>query len=131
MGPANSQKGDDNEQRTGALAQYIEQRALACAACQTQCDACFEHCAELLVEGDKDRAKSMQTCVDCAECCKLAATQSARQSPFAAAACECCAKCCCAMACGRFPDDKHMSACAKACREGAKACREMIKHGMR
>ena len=104
--------------------------AKACADCQTQCDSCFDHCAVLVAKGDKDHVKSMRACVDCAECCKLAATLCARHSPFAAAACECCAKCNdeCASACEKFPDDKHMAMCAKSCRDCAKACREMIKH---
>lgn len=104
--------------------------AKACSDCQQQCDACFHHCATQLAAGKKENEKSMHTCVDCAECCKLAATLSARHSPFAAAACECCAKCNdeCAVACEKFPDDKHMAMCAKSCRDCAKACREMIKH---
>ena len=90
---------------------HFEKCAKACADCQTHCDSCFQHCAELVAKGDKDHVKSMHACVDCAECCKLAATLSARHSPFAAAACECCAKCNdeCAAACEKFPDDKHMA----------------------
>ena len=109
---------------------HFEKCAKACADCQVQCDSCFHHCAEMVGKGDKDHAKCMHACVDCADCCKLAATLSARNSPFAAAACECCAKCNdeCAAACEKFPDDKHMAACAKSCRDCAKACREMIKH---
>ena len=104
--------------------------AKACGECQLHCDACFHHCATLLAAGKKEHEKTMHACVDCAECCKLAATLSARNSPFAKAACECCAKCNdeCATACEKFPDDKHMAMCAKSCRDCAKACREMIKH---
>ena len=109
---------------------HFETCAKACADCQIHCDSCFQHCADLLAKGDKNHIKTMHACVDCAECCKLAATLSARHSPYAAAACECCAKCNddCAAACEKFPADKHMAMCAKACRDGAKACREMIKH---
>ena len=104
--------------------------AKVCADCQILCDMCFQHCAALVVKGDKNRDKTMQTCVDCADCCKLAATLSARMSPFAGAACECCAKCCdaCAAACEKFPDDKHMAECANSCRDCAKECRAMMKH---
>lgn len=111
-------------------AEHFAACAKACADCQQQCDMCFHHCASLLAEGKKEHATTMNTCVDCAECCKLAATLSARNSPFAAAACECCAKCNdeCAAACEKFPDDKHMAMCAKSCRDCGKACREMIKH---
>ena len=42
--------------------------AKACADCQTHCDSCFHHCAELVVKGEKDHAKSMHACVDCADC---------------------------------------------------------------
>jgi hypothetical protein len=111
-------------------AEHFLKCSKACADCQIQCDACHRHCARLLEAGKKEHAKTMQTCVDCAECCALAARLTARSSPFSAAACECCAKCCddCAAACEKFPDDKHMAACAKSCRDCAKACREMIKH---
>ena len=104
--------------------------AKACADCQIQCDMCFAHCKGLLAGGKKEHEQTTQLCVDCAECCKLAATLTARMSPLSAEACECCAKCCdkCAEACEKFPDDKHMAACAKSCRDCAKACREMIQH---
>jgi hypothetical protein len=104
--------------------------AKACGDCQQMCDMCFRHCAGLLADGKKEHAKTMQACVDCAECCSLAARLTARGSPFAAAACECCARCNddCAAACEKFPDDKHMADCAKACRDCAKACRDMVKH---
>jgi hypothetical protein len=106
------------------------QCAKACADCQLQCDSCFDHCRKFLAEGKKEHAKTAQTCADCGECCKLAATLTARSSPFSAPACECCAKCCdeCAAACEVFKDDKHMAECAKSCRDCAKACREMLEH---
>jgi hypothetical protein len=104
--------------------------AKACADCQLQCDSCFEHCAGLVEGGQKDHAASMHTCIDCAECCGLAAHLTARSSSFAHHACDCCAKCCdeCAAACAKFPDDEHMAACAKSCQDCAKACREMLEH---
>ncbi len=110
--------------------EQFDKCAKACSDCQVSCDSCFHHCATLVAKGDKEHDKTMHTCVDCAECCKLAASLTARHSPFAKDACECCAKCCdgCAAACEKFPDDKHMAACAKSCRDCAKACREMIKH---
>ncbi len=102
--------------------------AKVCADCQLQCDACFMHCRLMLENGKKEHAKTVQTCADCGECCKVSSTLCARQSPFSAHACDCCAKCCdeCATACEKFPDDKHMAECAKACRDCAKACRDMI-----
>ena len=104
--------------------------AKACADCQLQCDSCTAHCLGLLETGKKDHAATLRTCMDCAECCKMAATICARNSNFAVICCDCCAKCCdeCAMACEKFPDDKHMGQCAKSCRDCSKACREMIAH---
>ena len=102
--------------------------AKACAACQLECDMCFKYCTALLAEGKKDHDKTVQTCADCGECCKLAATLCARSSPYSTPACECCTMCCddCATACEKFADDKHMVACAKSCRDCAKACRELV-----
>ena len=104
--------------------------AKTCADCQVQCDMGFHHCATLVAEGKKEHAKCMHLCVDCADCCKLAASLTARHSSLAGPACECCAKCCdeCATACEKIADDKTMAACAKECRECAKVCREMLKH---
>ena len=104
--------------------------AKVCADCQLQCDMCFAHCRSLLAQGQKEHEATMQLCVDCAECCKLAATLSARMSPLSSEACDCCAKCCdkCAESCEKIPNDKHMAECAKSCRDCAKACREMVQH---
>jgi hypothetical protein len=117
-------------EKADAHHEHFASCAKACSDCQIQCDMCFHHCAGLVAEGKKDHAKTMHNCVDCAECCKLAATLTARHSPFSVAACECCAKCCdeCAVACEKFKDDKHMADCAKSCRDCAKACRAMIEH---
>jgi hypothetical protein len=103
--------------------------ARACTDCQLQCDSCFKHCLSLLADSKKEHLRTAQLCADCGECCKLAATLAARQSPLAGLACECCAKCCdeCGAACERVPDDKHMAQCAKSCQDCAKACREMLK----
>jgi hypothetical protein len=111
-------------------AEHFMKCARACADCQLECDSCFAHCKAMLVEGKKDHARTLQTCVDCAECCSLAAKLSARGSPFAVYACEACAKSCddCAAACEKFPDDQHMKKCAASCRTCAKACRDMLEH---
>jgi len=104
--------------------------AKVCAECQLQCDSCFKHCLMLVKEGQKEHAETAQMCVDCAECCKACATLCARQSPLAAPMLKCCAECCdqCAEACEKYPDDEHMAACAKKCRECSKECRELLKH---
>jgi hypothetical protein len=103
--------------------------AKACSDCALQCDSCYHHCMHKVVEGNKDHAKSMRLCVDCAEFCRLSATLCARDSHLAVFACEGCAKSCdeCATSCESFKDDKHMAACAKSCRDCAQACREMVK----
>jgi hypothetical protein len=103
--------------------------AKACNDCALQCDSCYHHCMHKVTAGEKDHAKSMRLCVDCAEFCRLSATLSARESSLALYACESCAKACddCAASCESFKDDKHMAECARSCRDCAKACREMVK----
>ena len=125
-GGASVQGADDKADHHAHFAKC----AKVCADCQLQCDMCFAHCRALLAQGKKEHEITTQLCVDCGDCCKLAATLSARMSPLAGDACDCCAKCCdkCAAACEKFPDDKHMAECAKSCRDCAKACREMIQH---
>lgn len=102
--------------------------ARICADCQLRCDSCFKHCLGLVAAGNKEHARSSELCVDCAECCKLAATLTARKSRLTSHVCECCAKCCdeCATQCERFPDDESMKKCAADCRACAKACRDMV-----
>lgn len=112
---------------------HLMKCAKACADCQVQCDSCFQHCAELVARGDKGHVVTMHTCLDCAEWCKLAASLTARHSPFAEEASSCCMKCAddCAKACEKFPDDEHMVECAKSCRQCVKACKELIDRSMR
>jgi hypothetical protein len=110
--------------------EHMMKCARICADCQLECDSCFAHCKALLAEGRKEHAKTLQTCIDCSECCSVAAKLTARGSPFAVYACDACAKCCddCAAACEKFPDDQHMKKCATSCRACSKACKEMIEH---
>ena len=104
--------------------------AKTCADCQLECDSCFKHCLTLLSDGKKEHAKTAQLCADCAECCKTCSTLCARQSPLTRHMLECCEKCCteCAAACGKYPDDKHMTACANSCSACAKECRALLKY---
>jgi len=113
----------------GQHAEHFMNCAKVCAECQLQCDSCFQHCLGMTAEGKKEHAETAQLCVDCAECCKTCATLCARNSPLAGPMLECCAVCCetCADACEKHPDDEHMAACAKSCRECAKSCQEMAK----
>jgi hypothetical protein len=103
--------------------------ARACADCQLRCDACHRHCLGLVAGGEKHHVRTAQLCVDCAACCQLAASFSARQSPLVSHACNCCAKCCddCAAACEQSASDEVMANCAKECRACAKACRDMVQ----
>src|SRR5262249_31793924 len=103
--------------------------AKVCAECQFHCDSCFKHCLTLAAEGKKEHAVTAQLCADCAECCKTCAALCARNSHLIGHVADCCAKCCdaCAAACEKSPDDKHMAACAKSCRECAKECRGLLK----
>lgn len=114
---------------TANHADHFMQCAKVCVECQIACDACFKHCLTMLSKGGKEHAETAQLCADCAECCKLASTLSARQSPLAGPACECCATCCdiCAEACEKNFNDEHMVECAKACRDCAESCRNMVK----
>ena len=107
--------------------------AKACAVCMLNCDACYHHCARLVSEGKKDHFASMNLCNDCGEVCATAARITARQGPTAVPVCQACARVCdaCAVSCEKFPDDKHMAQCAKACRDCAKACRAMVEHAGR
>jgi len=104
--------------------------ARVCADCQLQCDSCYKHCLGLVAGGAKQHARTVELCADCAECCKMAATLSARSSPLARHACDCCAKCCdeCAAACEKMTGDEMMIRCGKECRTCAKACRDMVQH---
>ena len=115
--------------KDGPHAAHLLKCAGVCSDCQVECDSCFKHCLDLVASGKKEHAKSVQLCVDCAECCKTCATLCARNSPLAKHMQECCALCCdeCATECEKAPDDKRMAACAKSCRNCAKDCRDMAK----
>src|SRR5436853_567263 len=68
--------------------------ARACADCQLMCDRCFHHCSTLVAKGAKDHVQRMRLCLDCAECCKMASSLTARHSAFSVGACAFCATCC-------------------------------------
>ena len=104
--------------------------AKACSDCQRSCDSCATHCAHLLADGKKDHLASLMTCRDCAIICAAAAQVIAGGGPFSALICESCATACaeCGKACEKFPDDKHMKACAEECRKCEKECRAMLQH---
>jgi hypothetical protein len=126
---AGSAEGAARQAEHGHGAHFME-CAKVCVACQLQCDSCYRHCAGLVAGGQKEHARTMQFCVDCAELCRMAATLTARQGALSIPGCDACAKACdaCAAECEKYPSDAHMAACAKACRACAKACREMIQH---
>lgn len=107
----------------------FEKCATACSQCQLECSSCATHCAMQLKQGHKDHAETLATCQDCADMCVAASQIVSRKGPFADLICKACADACakCAVACEKFPDDKHMAKCAKQCLECEKACREMLK----
>lgn len=125
LGAVPAAAGEDHEKHAAHLLACSK----ACAACQVECDFCYAHCKKLVLEGRKEHAPTMQHCIDCADCCKLAASLTARLSPLSVEACDCCAKCCdkCAAECDKHKDDPQTAQCAKSCRECAKACRDMIE----
>jgi hypothetical protein len=122
---------EDKEKEHDHHAGHFMKCAKACSACQLECASCFDHCVKMVAKGKKEHAITVRTCTDCGQVCAVAATLSASNSPMAVPVCEACAKVCdqCGAACEKFKDDKHMLACAKACRDCAKECREMTKHG--
>jgi len=103
--------------------------AKACADCANQCEACYQHCVELVAAGDKRHTITLRLCADCGELCTTAAKLVSRESPLRGVVCEACARACdvCAAACEAFPADEHMTACAHSCRDCARACRDMVK----
>ncbi len=110
-------------------AQMFEACAKACSDCQRMCDSCGTHCARMLAMGNKDHLATLRTCHDCAVICAAASQVAAAGGPFATILCDACAKACaeCATACGKFPDDKHMTMCADMCRQCEQACKSMVK----
>jgi len=104
--------------------------AKACSDCQRACDTCATHCAHMLAEGKKEHLTTLATCLDCSTICAAASQVVARGGPFSNTVCTACADCCarCATQCEKFPEDKHMKACAEECRKCEKACRDMLKH---
>ena len=107
--------------------------AAACSDCQRECDTCETHCAQLLMEGNKEHLATLFTCRDCAMICAAAARVVAGHGPFSTLICEGCVTACadCAKMCEKYPNDKHMQVCAAACRTCEKACREMLQHASR
>lgn len=102
--------------------------AAACGACQRECDNCATHCAELLMQGQKQHFHTLMTCRDCADVCAAAAEIVARGGPFAYLICEACAEAClrCAQECEKHQEDAAMRRCAEECRRCEKECREMM-----
>jgi len=104
--------------------------AKACSDCQRVCDMCTAHCTTMVADGKKEHLVSLKECQDCATICSAASQIVARGGPHSMLICDICMKACdqCAKACEKFPDDKHMKACAEECRKCQKACEVMVKH---
>ena len=123
-----------------------------CTDAQVACEQCFFSCKQMMKtyakeEGTKEvgskeanpkgqlsatemkeHGMAMETCLGCADACKLASSLIGRGSPVAPHAGECCRKCCAdtATACEKFPDNQAMVDCAIACRACEKACVAMM-----
>ena len=100
-----------------------------CARCARECESCLTHCTELVAGGKKEHVQTLRTCNDCGDLCALAAKLIARDGAFMNVTCTACAAACdgCGAECAKFPTDDHMSRCAQACKDCAKACRAMVK----
>lgn len=127
-----TQSGHTQEKKGGHMehSAMLQACAEACSSCQRSCDSCATHCAHLLAEGKKEHLATLSSCQDCATVCAAAAGIVSRGGPLSALICESCAKACahCATACEKFPDDRHMAACAAECRKCEKACKSMLAH---
>lgn len=101
--------------------------AKACTDCQTACDICSRYCTTKVLGGSMEHHAVMEVCIGCGDACRFASSFAARHNPMACHAGECCMKCCsdAAAACEKYPDDKAMAECAKACRECERACKAM------
>jgi hypothetical protein len=128
--------GQDRPKRSANAPRHDEHNeafqecAEACSDCQRACDTCATHCAHLMHAGEGEHVTTLMTCQDCADICACASQCCARGGPFVGLICEASAEACskCAEECEKFPDDKHMAACAKECRKCERACRGMLKH---
>lgn len=107
---------------------HYDRCAEACGTCANECGSCHHHCATLATSGSKQHIATMRLCNDCQLVCSAAAALATRRGPLSVEQCKACMIACeqCATACEKFPDDKHMSLCAKRCRECAAACKAMI-----
>ena len=127
-----AQPGKTQEKKVahGEHDEMMQACAKACSDCQRACDTCATHCTHLLHAGKKEHLTTAMSCQDCATVCVAAAQIIARGGPDSVLICECCTKACdqCGTACEKFPDDKHMQACAEECRKCEKSCRAMVKH---
>lgn len=123
--------GDNDEHSShGHSHDAMSECAEECSECARECSSCAKHCAMMIAQGKKEHAKTLATCLDCADICNVAANIVSRSGPFDDLICKACADACakCGKACEGFPKDKHMARCARACRECEKECRNMLKH---
>jgi hypothetical protein len=100
----------------------------ACEVCAEICTANFNHCFNLVAEGQKDHARSARLSLDCAEFCAMAVTMMARRSELMDAACTSCAEACkrCGAECAKY-DSEMMKQCAEACKKCEQACLAMVQ----
>lgn len=91
----------------------------ALSDCATWCDLCVTACLNM----DEDRRDCIQSCLDCAEACRITSAFLGRHSELIKVMCKACAEICkrCAEHC-EVHDDEHCRACADACRKAQEEC---------
>jgi hypothetical protein len=108
-----------------------EKCAAACVTCAKACNQGFHHCYKMVLEGQKEHAKSMHILVDCGDICATAGKLVARMSPLMVHTCA---------ACGDSCDDTlkvveplhkghtgEMHAVIETLQKCRDSCREMVK----
>lgn len=104
--------------------------AKVCDDCARVCNECNNHCARLVVEGQKHHQVTMRTCQDCAAICAVTSAILAREGPLSSTTLAACAQACkrCGDECEKHgADDPVMKRCMEECRRCEKACLEMLK----
>jgi len=85
----------------------------------------------MLAEGKKEHRTSLESCLDCAAFCSVAASIVSRRGPMSDTICKSCAEACdrCAKECEKHAaHDAEMKHCGEECRRCEKACRAMLAH---
>lgn len=100
----------------------VKQAVESAQRCEAKCLETASHC--LKKGGGHADVRHINTLLDCARACGMAADYMTRHSERHMSAAEFCMKLCeaCANECDKFKSDDFMKECADACREFRKAC---------